>query len=426
MKTRKRLIPALILVVILAAPAAVSGQVLLSSQNHDFNPALFAFSPRGNFEIGLNTRTTAYNTAFPIGHVFSETFVIDADDVIDEVGGSGLRFGGDLAAGSHITGHAFGYGLGVYGRTETIGEITFPTELFELIAQGNVDDDGEPVTRSGSGGFILHSFAETGAYFSGEYRDYTIGVKAARFVPIAYSNDAEFKFEVETKDDGFRGNAGIDAPLFSAFDLEALDDDDQDFDAGSGFANGGFKVDLGVIRRDEDGRPWWGASINDLTIVRASGLSEFRVTGEADFASEDPFDAFFDDDRDPFDSDSEDFDVELLGDSDERVGMPLSVSGFYRFDFPWVDVTPHAEAVFHSEVGGFNPGVTVSGNRFPSNLFYVGAERSRLAWRAGAGLRVPLYIAELGLHVQSASRTFGGLFGRSRGISADLNLRFGF
>lgn len=424
MKHKMRLLPAMILVILLAAPAGLSAQMLLSSQNHDFNPALFAFSPRGRFEIGLNAQATGYNTAFALGDVLQETFIIDADKVIETVGDTGLRLGTDLVVGSHITAHAFGYGLGAYGRTENIAEIKLPIELFEMIAQGNVEN-GESVTRSGTGGVILHSFAETGAYVSGRYRDYTIGLKAARFVPVVYSDGAEFRFEVGTGEDGFSGSADFDIPMYSAFDLAALDNDDEEFDAASGFANGGFKLDIGVIRRDADGRAWWGASINDLSIVRASGLTEFKASAGVDFESEDLIDSLFDDDSEPFDLETEDLDIEFVGDSDKRIGMPLSVSGFYRFDFPWVDITPHAEAVFHSEVGGLNPGLTISGNRFPTSLFYVGAERSRLAWRAGAGLRIPLYIAELGLHVQSASRTIGGVFG-PQGMSADLNLRIGF
>ncbi|MFP4644595.1 MAG: hypothetical protein ACLFM0_09595 [Spirochaetales bacterium] len=422
MKHRKGLFPALILVCLLIAPAALSAQTLLSSQNHNYNPALFAFSPRSRFEIGLDTQVTGYNTALALPDVFSETLVIDSEQVIDTIDSTGLRLGSDVEAGGHITAHAFGFGLGAYGRSETIGEFTIPTEFFELIAEGNLED------RSGSGGAALQSFAEAGAYVSGRYRDYTIGVKAARFIPVAYSKDAEFNFEFNTTDSGFNGEAGVDMPLFSAVDLEALVDDDggEESDAEPGSASGGLKVDLGVIRRDADDRPWWGASINDLSIVPASGLSEFRATGGAKFDSEDALQSLIDgEDGDLVDAEIEDLTVELVGDSDEQVGMPLSVSGFYRFDFPWVDVTPHAEAVFHSEVGGLNPGVTVSGNRFPTNLFYAGAERSRLAWRAGAGVRVPLYVAELGLHLQSASRTIGGLFG-PQGLSADLNLRIGF
>lgn len=420
-KTRRSVLFVVLLgIVFLAGGGALGAQMLPDSRNHRLNPAFLSIGSRGMFELGLDTQVTGYNDAFALGDVFTETLVIDFDALSDSVGESGLRLGSSASAGAHVVGHLFGFGLGGYARSESLGEVTIPDSFFELLAEGNELDK----PYSGSGGVFLRSFVETGAYASGEFSDYTVGLKLARFMPLAYGEaDDGFEYELETTENGITATAGIDVPVFSAFDLEAIEGGDS-VDMSDAMNNAGLKMDLGVVRRDAQDRAKWGAAFTDVSIVPATATGEFRVTGSAGFEMDGAAQKQIDD-EDPFDLSQADPSAEFSGDADEQIRMPMGVSGFYRFEFPWVDLIPHGQVIFDERSGILNPGVTVAGNRFPANLLYLGVERNRLAWRAGAGLRIPLYVFEMDLRVQSTSRRIGGIFG-PEGLSGGLNVRLGF
>lgn len=404
--------------VLLASGMAAGAQQLVDSQNHHLNPAYLALSRRGLIEIGTNVGVGAYNNALALSEIFQPTLRLDMAEIAESIGEDGFRFGMGPEVGSHVAMHLFGLGVGAYGRAENLFEVTIPQSLFELIAEGNVED------RSGEGGVLIRSFAEAGAYGSLKFRRFIVGVKAAQFLPIAYSSDSDgFRYELETTEDGLRGEFGIDAAVFSALDLEAIADG-ADYDVTDALDNAGFKLDVGMVYLDDAGVGRWGVAANDITVVGAQTEREFRVRGSYKVEIEDAIAALIDD-EDPFETTIEDLDIEDVADSDERIAKPLRLTGFYRFSFPFIDIIPQAEVNLDPRMGLLNPGITLAGNRFPTNLFYAGLERSKLLWRAGAGIRLPLYIVDLGVHVQSTSTRFGGIFD-PEGLAASVNLRLGF
>ncbi len=406
-----------ILILSIVVAATISGQMYFDSRSAHRNPALSAFTPRGTFEMGIQTDVAGYNSAFALGDILQETWVIDLSQATERSGDGGFRVGATANLGTHGILRLGGVGFGGYTGLRSVAELQVPKEFLELLSEGNIDD------RSGTGNAIIEAHLEAGVRTAFNWREWTFGINAAPFVPIAYSGEGGFVFDLTTTDEGFNASAGIDTRVFSSVDLVALQEGAMP-DLGDAISNSGFKVDLGVIRRDAAGRPHWGVGLTDITLVRATATSEFRVTGSYSASTENAIQAFLDN-EDPLELEAEDIDVEFVGDAAERIRLAPGVSGFYRFGLPFVDVIPHAHVVFSETLGAVNPGVTVAGNRFPTNLLYFGIGRERPVWRATAGLRIPLYVMELNLQIESTSPQFLGVFGPD-GLAAALDVRLGF
>ena len=415
--TRARLLIALCL--LCSGFAALGGQVVPDSRGALTNPALLGVSRRSFFEIGLQTDLAAYNNAFPLGHIFQQTWTIDLDDVAARLRGRDLRAGAAASARGHVVVHLRGVCAGVYLAAISANEMVVPYGFVELLAEGNVAD------RSGRGDAVLRSGYEYGASVSADYRRWTFGVNLAQHVPVMHSGEGGFSFEVITTDSGLSADAVLDVAVFSAIDLGAGDNGGGlDFEAG--LSNAALKADLGVVRRDHADRPIWGASLTNLTIVRARTPYEYRLTGTYSASVEEAIQTLIDDpDADPLTLAGDEPRLTFIGASDERMALAPGISGFYRFELPWVDIIPHGELVFDRKLGAVNPGVTIAGNRFPLNLIYLSFARRRPVWRASLGLSVPLRVAELSVRLEGASPRMIGAFAPD-GLSAAMQMRFGY
>lgn len=394
------------------------GQVVPDSSRAQTNPALLAFSRRSIFELSLQADTLAYTNAFPLGQVFQQTWTIDLDDVAGRLRRRDLRVGASATAGSHLALHFRRASAGVYAAARSTNELVIPYALIQLLAEGNVED------RSGSGKAVIRSGLEYGASVTADYGEWTFGMNLAQYMPIMHSGDGGFSFDVVTTDAGFSADALVDVRVLSGIDL-SLHGDGSGLDPAPGFSNAALKADVGVVRRDAFDRPIWGVSLTDLTVVRARTPYEYRLTGSYGASVEHALQALVDDaDTDPLTLVAEEPELTFVGESDARIALAAGLAGFYRFSVPYVDIIPHAHIVFDSLLGAFNPGLTVVGNRFPTNMVYVGYGRRRPVWRAVVGLRLPLRPIELSLELAGASPRLFGPFAPD-GLSAAVEARLG-
>ena len=409
------------LAVALTAVLAVGAVAQIKPDSGDaaFNPALLAISPRTRLEVGLGADLAGFSNGFALGEILQEVWTIDVNRVSEKTGRRGLVAGAALEAGSHTVFRFLGIGVGGYTRTRSVGLLTVPPEFLSLLADGNLED------RSGVGAAAVRSTVELGAAVTVDYGGWTFALGAGQAVPIAWSGDGGFVFDVRTTESGFAAEAGVDLIVFSAVDLIAAQGGGG-LGIGGALGRGAFKVDLGAVRRDAAGLPVWGVGLTDLTIVRATAAGAYRLTGAYSASMEDAVQQLLDDpDSDPVELTMEEFTLTPIGASGERIALAPRISGFYRFSVPWVDFVPHAEVVFDREVGGISPGLTIAGNRFPANIVSLGLARTHPAWRAALGLRLPLRPVELNLRFETTSPRLGGLFG-PEGLRAAIDLRFGW
>ncbi|TVR06805.1 MAG: hypothetical protein EA403_00445, partial [Spirochaetaceae bacterium] len=194
-----------------------------------------------------------------------------------------------------------------------------------------------------------------------------------------------------------------------------------------GFEGQGFNISLGVVKPDSSGRPLYGGAINNIPLVAARPGYAFEIEQfRFEFETDDLLDRF-EEGLDPFDTDTSegDADVRTLDPSDRpRVHMPVSVSGFYRFAVPVVDVIPSAELVFDDPFR-LNAAVAVEGNFFPVNMLSVGFGHRNWLWYGSAGLRIPLRVFELAMQVQSVGTEPKGVF-NTHGLGATVSLALGY
>lgn len=397
----------------LGGVASVSANNGLQPWNHRTNPAYFAFGNRSYFELGLSAEASFGNSAIGLGDVFSRTLVIDLDDIYDNTPDHGLRFGSALQTEAHLGVQLGRLGFGVYSDTNSLSRATVPREFIGLVAKGNELDK----SYSDSADLLQRSFSQAGGYATYQYRGYVIGAKFGAFAPIVYTDsNAKARYRLETLSDGtVKGEVSATGDVYTAFGDDG------------GFEGVGFNASLGFVRPDHRGKPLYGGAINNIPIVAARPgyaieMDQFRFTFESDNLLE-----RLKDEIDPFDTSETEGDVdtrELAPGERPRVHMPVSVSGFYRFAVPVVDVIPAAELVF-GEYWRINADVTVEGNFFPLNMLSVGLGYSDFLWHAGAGLRIPLRVFELGLQVRSVGTDIPGVFG-GHGLGAALQLALGY
>jgi hypothetical protein len=399
-------------------PAMLTAQVYFDSRQIDINPGLLMISQRSILEIGAQADAAVYNSAFTIGEILQPTWTIDLNEVYEESGPSGLQVGTTANASALTSLRLFGFGLGVYARANARALLTLPQDLLQFVAEGNVED------YSGTGGVLIRATAEVGATLAIDVRGWTFGLGMGCSVPVAYSGDGGLNFNLETNESGFDASADLDLELYSALDLAAIQAGAMP-DITSAIGRGAYKIDLGVVRWDEEVARW-GVSLNDITIVRGRAPYAVRLTGSYSASMENVLQGLIEDpNASPVEFASEDIELTTIEGADRRITLAPGISGFYRLSLPYIDITPHAELVVGRGVTAFSPGITVSGNRFPTNLFYVGLGHSRPLWRAVAGLRLPLYVLELNAQVESNATRLFGLFSLE-GLTAAVDLRIGF
>jgi len=410
----KRILSAIAVFVflLLAGTASLRADTALGPWNHSTNPAFFAFGKREYVELGLSANTAVGNSALGLSDMFSRVLVIDLDEVYADTPDDGLRIGASAAAEIHLALRFGRLGLGIYTDTYDLSRTVIPRTFIGLITQGNEPD----TAYNGSTEILQRSFAQAGTFASYQIGGFVIAGKFSAFSPVLYSGDnAQAGFTLETASDGtIRGEVFASGDIYTALGENGLE-------------GLGFNVSLGLVRPDEEGNPQYGAGLNNIPIVAARPgyiieveqlRYEFEATNLLDRLERG---------EDPFTSESQIGDVETrpLDPSDQpKIHMPFSVSGFYRFAIPVVDLIPVAEMVFDDPMR-LNAGIAVEGNVFPANLFSVGFGRRDYLWYANAGLHVPLRVFELAIQVASVGTVPAGIFNVS-GLGATISLALGY
>jgi hypothetical protein len=397
---------------LLAGTANLEAENALSPWNHSTNPAFFSFGAREYFELGLSFDTTVSNSALGLSDVFERVVVIDLDEVYANTPDDGVRIGANAAAEVHLALHFGNVGLGIYTDTYNLSRIVIPKSFIGLLTQGNQPD----MAYEGSSEILQRSFALAGAFASYQIGGFVFAGKFGVFSPVLYSDEnARAGYTLETATDGtIRGEVSASGDIYTAMGEE-------------GFQGLGFNVSLGMVRPDGEGKPLYGAALNNIPILAAQPGYIIEVEQlRYEFEATDLLDRL-EGDLDLFSSTSEIGDIETrpLDPSDRpKIHMPFSASGFFRFAIPVIDIIPEAEVVFDKPVR-WNAGISVEGNVFPANIFSVGFGRRDYLWYACGGLRVPLRAFELAVQVASVGTTPLGIFDVT-GLGATVSMAVGY
>ncbi|MFO7780872.1 MAG: hypothetical protein R6W94_04535 [Spirochaetia bacterium] len=392
--------------------ATVSADNGLRPWDHGRNPAFFDLGAREYAELGFSVDVSGANSVMALSDIFSKELVIDLDEIYEKTPDRGMRLGSSIGTEQHLSVKLDRIGFGFFGNTRSFTRLTVPKEFIGLITQGN-ELDG---SYSDSTELAQRSFTQAGAYATYEYLGFVFGGKFSTFAPLVYTDsNAKATFELATAADGT-----IEGEVSASGDVYTSAGED-------GLVGTGFNLSLGVVRPDENGKALYGGAINSIPLVAARpgyafNLEKTRFT----FTTDSILDAI-NNDRDPFStSDTEgEADTVALDEGDRpKIHMPISISGFYRFAVPVVDVVPSAEIVF-GDYARLNAEVNVEGNFFPVNILSVGFGHTDSLWHAGAGLRAPLRVFELELQVRSVGTEIAGVFD-GRGIGATLALALGY
>ena len=409
---RKMYAIAICVFLFLAGTASLWADNGLGPWNHSTNPAFFAFGNREYVELGLSTTTAIGNSALGLSELFNRVLVIDLDEIYEKTPNDGLRLGAQAAAEFHLALQFGKVGLGVYSDSYNLSRIVIPKSFIGLLTQGN-----EPNTAyEGSTDILQRSFALAGMFTSYEIAGFVFAGKFGVFSPMLYSDEnAQAGYTLETATDGtIRGEVYASGDIYTAVGEE-------------GFQGLGFNVSLGMVRPDEEGKPLYGAALNNIPVVAARPGYIIEVEQlRYDFETTSLLDRL-EGGQDLFDTTSNIGDVETrpLDSADQpKIHMPFSVSGFYRFAIPVVDIVPDAELVFDKPVR-LNAGVAVEGNFFPVNMFSVGFGRRDYLWYASTGFRVPLRVFELAIQVASVGAAPRNIFDLS-GLGATVSLALGY
>ncbi|UCF99926.1 MAG: hypothetical protein JSV89_10415 [Spirochaetaceae bacterium] len=384
----------------------------LGPWNHRTNPAFFAFGNREIFELGVSTSMGIGNSALGLSDVFSRVVVIDLDEVYADTPNDGLRVGASAEAELHLALQFGKLGFGLYTDAYDLSRTVIPRTFIGLLTQGNEPNQ----SYSSSAEILQRAFAQAGMFASYQIGGFVFAGKIGAFSPMLYSDEnAEAGFMLETASDGtFRGEVFASGDIYTAIGEDGL----------QGL---GFNVSLGLVRPDEEGNPRYGAGLNNIPLVAAKPGYVIEVEQlRYEFEATDLLDRL-ERGEEPFTTASQIGDVQTrpLDPSDQpKIHMPFSVSGFYRFAVPVVDIVPDAEVVFDNPVR-LNAGLVVEGNIFPANLFSVGFGRRDYLWYATAGFRIPLRVFELALQVASVGTVPRGIFDAS-GLGATLSLALGY
>jgi len=196
------------------------------------------------FELGVDVEAGFANNYLGWNDIFTETIVIDLNQMNSDLGKMGFMVGLGMGADTYMNltipkKFSIGFNTGVSAS----GGITVPGSLFELLAEGNDPDK----TYAGK--------LDVNADVYG-FTDISIGLKAgpiwltvtpAFYMPLLYIPDPDVTYSFVTSSDGtLRATAVADMAMYSVLDLEAIIEKTGANPAAGLGSGGGIDLSLGA------------------------------------------------------------------------------------------------------------------------------------------------------------------------------------
>jgi hypothetical protein len=390
----------------------------LTAWDNQFNPALMDSKKRGFIEIGVTPDIMFFqnlvDSKFILDNYDKEEIVIDLDQFYGGLEGEDLKLYTVDNANVYGLINLWNLGLGVYSNVDLELKLDIPNSLLGLLTQGN--EIGQTYTDQGN--VVLNSFLEAGAYGSFSWNDKNlIGLKAAFFSPIITSDENanfEYGFSTDGTNNSITGNLSVSIPAYSNFTAEELENIDYDLIMNNLIGNHGYKVDIGYIRGNYK-EPDWGVAIKNINIKKANLTKSVDINANYTIdASNILFDQTFET--------TENFEIVDSEDANVQYGLPIGVSGFYKFTFI-VDWIPFVE--WYPTNSEFNFGINAKSNLFNIIPYSFNFERESDIWKAGFGLGLNTYLVETRFNISLANSKLSNIFDL-KGISAKINLAVGF
>jgi hypothetical protein len=390
----------------------------LTAWDNQFNPALMNSKRRGFIEIGITPDIMFFqnlvDSKFILDNYDKEEIVIDLDEFYSGLEGEDLKLYTVDNANVYGLINLWNLGLGVYSNLDLELKLDIPNSLLGLLTQGN--EIGQTYTDQGN--VVLNSFLEAGAYGSFSWNDKNlIGLKAAFFSPIITSDENanfEYGFSTDGTNNSITGNLSVSIPAYSNFTAEELENIDYDLIMNNLIGNHGYKVDIGYIRGNYK-EPDWGVAIKNINIKKANLTKSVDINANYTIdASNILFDQTFET--------TENFEIVDSEDANVQYGLPIGVSGFYKFTFI-VDWIPFVE--WYPTNSEFNFGINAKSNLFNIIPYSFNFERESDIWKAGFGLGLNTYLVETRFNISLANSKLSNIFDL-KGISAKINLAVGF
>lgn len=417
----------LIVLVLLILPLVSAVAEPPRSWNHDMNPALLSVRNRRLIEIGMSPEIGLVNTVFSARSLLVPELTINVNDLANNLDGRDLLFATRVGAEGHVVASLFGLSAGWYSTVSGVVSGGIPNGLFDFLVNGNEID----TSFTDNAKVVGRVFADTGVYAGMRFqRQWHVGMKVGAYAPVFYT-DPESKVVFGLATDSEAGTTtvtgGVDVTAYSALNFDNLDAIGSP-DAMLALLTG-RKVDIGIIRADRR-KPLYGVNVSGITLKPAIAQHGVRFSIQEEITIDNPLNVDFDA-EDPMESivvlpDTENMDVEpeFISGLEQQIRMPLQIGGFYRMtSLPLIDLIGHTQLYFGPEVQ-FGIGGIVEGSFFPLNIVSFGVDYDRGTWNTTAGLKLNLWLMELGVDLGMTAPTFGQLF-RGRGASVKLYTAIG-
>ncbi len=198
----------------------LSAVALLSARVHD-----------RYVETGFSAGVSGSNSYFGLGDIFTDTIVIDLNQIASDLGDNGLAF--NLGVGlSNFTNLNFGpkFKLGFFLNAEGFASSSIPKSFFELAAEGNSLNK----TYTGDLNIIGDAFVEAGAYFGTRIAFLDVKFQPALFMPFFHIEDPTASYSFRTNSDGtLYADVQASIPIYSVVPL----DGESDIVAGEAISN---------------------------------------------------------------------------------------------------------------------------------------------------------------------------------------------
>lgn len=415
--TMKKLLILVMLIVPLVSVVAEPPR----SWNHDMNPALLSVRNRRLIEIGVSPEFGFVNTVYGARDLLVPELTINLNDLYTNLGGRDLSFATRVSAESHVAASLFGITGGWYSTVEGVVSGGIPNQLFGFLVNGN-EIDTEYKDKADIVGRV---FADSGVYAGLRFnREWHVGMKVGAFAPIFYTDPASnvsFSLATDSDTGTTTVTGGVDVKAYSAVNFEALETLDNP-EAIIGLLEG-RKVDIGIIRADRR-KPLYGVNLSGITLKPAVVQNSVAFQFEESVEVVNPLGGYDPEADDPLGTvllTPEEVTAEPTYETDlaKPIRMPMQIGGFYRLQsLPLIDVIGHGQFYF-GDGAQLSIGGIVEGSFFPLNILSVGIGFDRGMWHTTAGLKLNLWLMELGVDVGMAAPTFGKLF-RGGGVSLKL------